>query len=356
MKLILLLSLFMQTKGFVKVTAPKNTDGSYLIVQYRVPVAAVDSLFLYRVTGKGKKLIYTGTETSKSLSDMGLNYKNHYKYTLVYYSNNSKGEMSSALVKPVASWFDTSAFPLFLVVILYTGMLLFYLQSARSGKELYLRPIAGLQAVDEAVGRATEMGRPILYVPGLSSLSDVATIAALNILSHVTKKAGEYETKIIVPNSDPIVYTISREIVKESYYSIGRPDLFDTDDVYFVTSSQFGYAANVSATMIRRKTATNFFMGMFYAESLILSETGASTGAIQIAGTDAVTQLPFFIVTCDYTLMGEELYAASAYLSKDPMLTSTLKGQDAMKIVILVTAITLSILELFGVHITLGLF
>ena len=38
---------------------------------------------------------------------------------------------------------------------------------------------------------------------------------------------------------------------------------------------------------------------------------GNAAGAIQIAGTDAVTQLPFFITTCDYTLIGEELYAAS---------------------------------------------
>jgi len=65
--------------------------------------------------------------------------------------------------------------------------------------------------------------------------------------------------------------------------------------------------------MLREKPAANFFMGMFYAESLILAETGNRTGAIQIAGTDADTQLPFFITACDYTLMGEELYAASAY-------------------------------------------
>jgi hypothetical protein len=75
-------------------------------------------------------------------------------------------------------------------------------------------------------------------------------------------------------------------------------------------------------------------MGMFYAESLVLAETGASTGAIQIAGTDMVTQLPFFITACDYTLMGEELYAASAYLAREPLLLGTLKAQDLSKMVI----------------------
>ena len=53
--------------------------------------------------------------------------------------------------------------------------------------------------------------------------------------------------------------------------------------------------------------------------------------AIQIAGTDMVTQLPFFIVACDYTLIGEELYAAGAYMGGDPKLTGGLKGQDWCK-------------------------
>ena len=76
-------------------------------------------------------------------------------------------------------------------------------------------------------------------------------------------------------------------------------------------------------------------MGAYFAESLLLTETGASTGAIQIAGTDSDHQLPFFVTTCDYTLIGEELYAASAYLSKEPVQIGTLLGQDIGKAVVL---------------------
>ncbi len=91
-------------------------------------------------------------------------------------------------------------------------------------------------------------------------------------------------------------------------------------------------------------------MGMFFAESLLLTETGSKTGAIQIAGTDAVTQLPFFITTCDYTLMGEELYAASAYISKQPMILGTLKAQDYFKFLIIISFILGTFLS--TVHLT----
>lgn len=294
----------------------------------------------------------------KVYSDNSVKFKHSYRYKVVALSNGTPVFETdfSDMIKPQAKWFNPVRLPLMLSILLYVAILVYFISQARAQKELFLRPIAGLEAVNEAVGRATEMGRPIVYICGLSSLSDVATIAALNILSHIAKRAGEYETRIIVPCYDPVVYTMAREIVKEAYTSIGRPDLFRGEDVYFATDSQFGYAAHVSALMIREQSATNFFMGYYFAESLILSETGASTGAIQVAGTDSVAQLPFFVVTCDYTLIGEELYAASAYLSKEPLLTGTIKGQDLSKLILGLLLVIVSVFGLFGVKLTLGLF
>ncbi len=217
---------------------------------------------------------------------------------------------------------------------------------AKKGKAWDIRRIAGIDALEEALARATEMGRPTLYVPGISTISDVATIAALNILGEVAKKTAKFGTPLIVPTADPIVYTVAREVVKESYTTAGRPDAFNQDIVFFVTDQQFAYAAAVDGIMTREKPATNFLVGMFYAEALILAETGAATGAVQIAGTDAVAQLPFFITACDYTLMGEELYAASAYLSREPLLLGAIKGQDYSKAIIVGLIILGSLLAL----------
>jgi hypothetical protein len=130
----------------------------------------------------------------------------------------------------------------------------------------------------------------------------------------------------------------------------GRPDTYREDNIYFVSDSQFAYVAAVNGVMLRERPAAIFYMGYFYAESLILAETGNSTGAIQIAGTDAEHQLPFFIAACDYTLIGEELYAASAYLAREPLLLGSLKGQDWSKLAIMAAFVVGIILESFGVH------
>ncbi|MCK5399794.1 hypothetical protein KAJ26_07185, partial [bacterium] len=171
-----------------------------------------------------------------------------------------------------------------------------------------------------------------------------------NILGQIAKKVAIYETPLIVPAYDPIVFTVIREVVREAYIDVGKPDAFQEENVFYLTSAQFAYAAGVNGIMVREKPATVFYMGMFFAEALLMSETGNQVGAIQIAGTDAITQVPFFITSCDYTLIGEELYAASAYLSRDPLLLSTLKAQDYGKQVIMLIIIIGIVLELMGVH------
>jgi hypothetical protein len=255
-----------------------------------------------------------------------------------------------------AGWLRHDRLPTAIATLTFGGLLLYFIHGARRGRDLYIRRIAGLEAVDEAVGRATEMGRPILYSPGLDPMEEVATVASINILGQVARRAGQYETRLIMPNRDPIVMTVAQEVVKEAYAEVGRPDLFDAHDIYYTTQSQFGYAAAVCGTMMRERPATNFFIGHFYAESLILAETGNATGAIQIAGTDSDSQLPFFICACDYTLIGEELYAGSVYLSREPLLLGALKGQDIAKAVILAILTIGSLLTMLriDVHSILG--
>lgn len=233
-------------------------------------------------------------------------------------------------------------------MLLYIGIIVFYLRVAKRKKDIFIRKIAGLEAVDEAIGRATEMGKPVLYISGLQGVSSISTIAAFTVLGRIAKKIAEYETPLIVPCVDPIVMIVEREIVKQSYMEAGRPDAYKDDCVFFLSDSQFPYAAGVDGIIVREKPAAIFFMGYFFAESLIMAETGASIGAIQIAGTDALTQIPFFITACDYTLIGEELYAASAYLSKDPLLLGTIKGQDMGKLILGILIIVGIIITTFG--------
>ncbi|MEW6543585.1 MAG: DUF6754 domain-containing protein [Nitrospirota bacterium] len=248
---------------------------------------------------------------------------------------------------PEPNWFNWNQSNNLLLALLFGAVVLASIRSAKR-KEIFLRRIPGLDAVDEAIGRATELGKPILYLTGAGDMSEPSTLAAAVILGRVAKRVASYETDLLVPHRDPVVMAVCQEITKQAYLEAGKPDVFKEDSNFFITTDQFSYTAAVDGIMLRRKPAANFFMGSYFAESLLLTETGASTGAIQIAGTDSDHQLPFFVTTCDYTLIGEELYAASAYLSREPIQVGTLRGQDIGK------AFLLGVLVLGTVAATVG--
>lgn len=345
-------AVLLSTTGIVSVTNVPEDDGSLLLIEFDGAMEVADNhigLLVQRSeTGTGEEdwstvlvealplesaVLTDGYDPDYPISPM-----TSYQYrtiVLTVEGDSLQSEIFTGAELPTGEWFSSSEMPTLIGCLIFLGMIFFYFHKAKRGSDFYLRPIAGIEAIDEAIGRATEMGKPILYVPGLSTIGDVATIASITILGRVAKKVAEYGTPLIVPNCDPIVFTVCEETVKQGYLEAGRPDAYDSDSVFFLTQSQFAYVAGVNGIMMRDKPATNFYLGMFWAESLILAETGALSGAIQIAGTDAVTQLPFFITTCDYTLIGEELYAASAYLGREPKQLGSIKGQDACKAVIM---------------------
>ena len=230
----------------------------------------------------------------------------------------------------------------FAAILIFSITIYYYIDRARSGEEIYLRTIPGLKAIEEAVGRATEMGKSVLFVPGISDLDQVETITGLNILGHVAEHTAKYETSLNVPVSKSIVMEAGREVCKEAYLRAGRPDLYYDDMVHYVTEEQFAYTAGITGIMERDKPAACFYLGKFYAESLILAEAGNSIGALQIAGTGSYSQIPFFVTACDYTLIGEEFFVASAYLSKKPELVGSIKGQDIVKLLVMI-AIALTV-------------
>lgn len=237
----------------------------------------------------------------------------------------------------------------FLLELAFCAVLLLMISRARTGKNIpEIRKVAGLDALDESIGRATELGQPVHFAPGIGDFQNAQTLAAFSILGYVARACAKYDTRLIVTNRNPVVYQVTEQIVRDAYAVEGRADGFKSDDVRFISDDQFAYASGVLGIMARERVATNIMVGAFWAESLVFAEAGNINGAIQIAGTANTHQIPFFVAACDYSLIGEELFAASAYLSRDPVLVGNLVGQDFGKIFSAVVIIIGAVMSTLG--------
>lgn len=311
---------------------------------------------VYRIEDDGEPQMITELAPgSNAYNDQSVERGKLYSYFVSALSSNAETpSVRTAPIEPQREWLNYELLNVLIMALVLGGAVIYFIETARRGKKLFVRKIAGLEAVDDAIGRATEMGRPILFIPGILDMDDVQTLAALTILGRVARVIADYDTKIFMPVSRSLVMTAGRETIKASYQTAGRPDAYSDDMVTYITDEQFGYVAAVDGFMVREKPATVFLLGAFFAESLILAETGNSVGAIQIAGTARPAQLPFFIAACDFTLIGEELFAASAYLSGEPKQMGSLKGQDVGKAIamaaILIGVLTVTIGDAWNVE------
>lgn len=228
-----------------------------------------------------------------------------------------------------------STWPALIILLAISIVIVVTVVSAQKGKQYFIRRIPGLTAIEEAVGRAVEMGRGILLSTGLSDGIDIITLQALAICTNVASAAARYGTRVQMPVYNSAMLPLAEDSISNAYNQAGRSDAYSPDDVRFLSNQQFAYAAGVAGMIQREKFAATFLFGTFFAESLIMAENANMVGAIQVAGTPSTTQVPFFIAACDYVIIGDEYYAATAYLTRQPTLLGSIIGQDRVKVTLL---------------------
>ena len=236
-------------------------------------------------------------------------------------------------------------------LVIVTFLVFYAISTARSGRPVKVRQLPALEAIPEAIGRSVEMGRPVLYNLGIADIvGDTAaqTVAGLVVLSHVSKLAAEYGTKVIVPIRMPTVLPLAEEAVRNAYALAGKADRYDPNWVQYMSQEQWAFVSGVMGITQRERPGANIMIGGFWSETLLLVENGNSVGAIQIGGTGNLPQVPFFVAACDYTLIGEEIYAAGAVASQDPVSLGSIDGQDLAKIYALALVVVGAVLATLG--------
>jgi len=239
-------------------------------------------------------------------------------------------------------------FALLILFFVFTGLGIWL---GRKGKKFEVRKLAALDALEEGVGRAAEMGRPVHFNPGWYSLDSVEapqTVAALSVFDRLAHLCARYNVPVIVTLIRPDVIPVVDGLLRNAATAEGRPEIYKAENIRFLSPEQFAYFGGVAEIFAREKPATSVLMGGYMAYSLLVAELGYRYGAFQVAGTASWHQIPFFVAACDYSLIGEELFAAGAYLSKDATLLGGLFGQDVCKLTCVAYVVVATVLWLLG--------
>jgi hypothetical protein len=258
--------------------------------------------------------------------------------------------LGAIVISIVLSWLMKVEGRRFDFVMLITACALVYyaIDQARKGDVPEVRPLAAMEALDEVVGRAAEMGSSVHYSTGVGGLHDQyapMTIAGLSILGEVASLCGKYAVPLRYTCVRSYIIPIAEDLVKAGYVTGGNPEMYTPDMVLYVGEEQRAFMSSVMGHLMRDRPATNLIFGATFWETIIQLGTGAVAGCVNVGGTPRLYYLPIVICCCDYFLIGEELYTAAAVVDKSPPQLGSVFGQDLVKMLSMVL-IVLSIILL----------
>lgn len=227
-----------------------------------------------------------------------------------------------------------------LMLLLLFAAVLYYLWRVSRGLSVPpIRRIEGMEAIEEGIGRAVEMGRPVHYCTGdfgrLSGPQGPAVIASLNLYSYTVQICAKNDIKIYTSlGMHPEIIPLAEAITEEAYKAAGKPELYDPANILYYGDWSGGLRLAKIGTILEHNVGLNIEAGVLWTN--IASHAMARTiGALNIGGTIRWVGMYGQAIVCDYLLITEEILAAGAKASEDPTLTSSIAAEDIGKFVVL---------------------
>lgn len=230
----------------------------------------------------------------------------------------------------------TQVFGATMLVIFFVFYAYAWYRSRTIGKGADLRPIPQYETLREGVGRATEMGLPVFFSPGVSTARESSIMAGITISSHVSELCARSQAKLIIGAFKADQLPLLEDVVHLSCIRAGHPEAEDLQEIHYFSETKFPGVAKWAGMMARQGVATCFLLGSFGAEDLQLIMAARRLGAMIIGGVTSTSHMPFFAGACDYTIQGDELYAASAYITQDPVQTNIIMMADYIRLILIV--------------------
>lgn len=220
-----------------------------------------------------------------------------------------------------------------LFLLLFLLLLIYATIRVRAGHMPTLRQIRAFDTLKGLTGRSMEAGRSLHLSLGIGSVVNNTTadsLAGLSLLRYLAKQSTATGVPPIVSMADPTVMLYAQNVLGAA---ADTPD--DAAEAYrhvrWMAPQSSAYAAGVMNLINIEQTEGNVMLGNFGDEYLLIGETAAGSGTKYIGGTSDPNTLPFIYATAEEALLGEEIYAAGAYLEKQPAHIGSLIAQDTMR-------------------------
>src|SRR5512139_2931819 len=211
------------------------------------------------------------------------------------------------------------------------------------------RAIHAFSLLRGQMGRAIESGRDLhvsIGTGGVSGDDTATTLAGLAVAEYLADEAAASGIAPIVSTSDPTSAILAEDAVRRPYVRQGNLNDFPRGAARLPALNPTQYAAATMDLLNHEPVLTNIMSGAFGTEAALIDQAANNNDLPQLFGGSDPRALAVMSTSTDHILVGEEMYAAKAYLRAQLPHLATLRASDAVRGVIVALIILAFVLGL----------
>ncbi len=237
-------------------------------------------------------------------------------------------------------------------VIGFLALMLLFGLGKLSQSRRKLREIPAFLRLKRAIGLAVELSQRLhisLGHGGIDGFRGAAGLIGLSVIQRVSRAASISDKPPIVTSGEAALAILSQDVLHESYRAVNAENRYDPALGQLTGLTALSYAAGALPAIYDQQVSVNMLLGSFGSEAGLLTDAAERTGSLTIGGSDNLPAQAVLFASTQEPLVGEELYAAGAYLQVNPMHAASLVVQDILRWALIGFIIIGSLFKLAGV-------
>jgi hypothetical protein len=236
-------------------------------------------------------------------------------------------------------------------LLVFAALLLLGLTLWRRRSPGAFRVIDAYERLNRSVGLAVENGTRLHISLGRGNLFTArggSALVALAMLRRLTERTSASDRPPIVTSGDASLAILSQDTLQSGYRAAGAEDQYRFSTGRLTGLTPFSYAAGAIPTIHDENVSANIIIGDLGTESALLAEAADRQNANLIAASDNLSAQSVFYASAQDPLIGEELFAAGAYIGAGASHDASLHVQDILRWLIILAIILGAGLKILG--------
>lgn len=238
-----------------------------------------------------------------------------------------------------------------LALLVLSALFLWLFTRVRRARPARLRPIPGLDRLSRAFGLSVEDGTRVLLSLGRESLltrDAAAALAGLALLRGLAKKASVSDRPPIAAAGESALTYLAQDTLHSGYRAVGAGEFFQPETGRLAGMTPFSSAAGTIPMLGDEDVSLAVLVGHHGVEAALLSEAAERSRTVLVGGTGDPAGQSVLYATASEALIGEELFAAPAYLAESTAMAGNLVLQDILRWLIILSLLLGAALKLVG--------